>query len=74
VAEVVETGSWKDGSGGALIGGTTAACGDNLGLLGVVQHGAAAASSVGYVAPLRGGIGALHGMRAALRLTTLGFR
>jgi hypothetical protein len=75
VAEVVGTGSWKDGSGGALIGGMTAVCGDNLGLLCVVQHGAMAASSVRYVAPLRGGIGGLHGMRAArpglVRSTTL---
>jgi hypothetical protein len=60
VAGVVGSGSWTDGSGGALDEGS-AACGSDFDLLGIVQRGAAAASSVWCGASLRGGVHGLHG-------------
>jgi hypothetical protein len=47
LTEVVGSGSWKDVSGRALIGGKTTVCGGDFGLLNVVQCAAMAASSVG---------------------------
>jgi hypothetical protein len=61
LTEVVGSGSWKDVSGRALIGGKTTVCGGDFGLLNVVQCAAMAASSVGSRAPLRRGVGGLHG-------------
>jgi hypothetical protein len=42
---VVRSGSRKDGFGGALIEGTSVACGSDFGLLGDGQHAAAAVTS-----------------------------
>jgi hypothetical protein len=71
---VVGSGSHKDGFGGALDGGTTATCGSNFNLLIMLQRAAAAASSLGCGASLRG-VRGLHGGGAArlgpARLTTL---
>jgi hypothetical protein len=60
VTGVVGSGSHKDGFGGALDGGTTAACGSNFNLLSMLQRAAAAASSLGCGASLRG-VRGLHG-------------